>query len=107
MFKICGVEVDNIVCSPRWNVFENFFGQIAVRIDETDTFASHDVLDDEVSKKRRLACTCFPDRVEVLPPIDALKTKRNSRGAPKISRAQKDVNVYVFRHTIFFMACSV
>lgn len=47
---------------------ENGVGKIAMRIEDGDTFAGNDVLDDQVEQQRALSGTGLADDIEMPPP---------------------------------------
>lgn len=66
VFEVAGIEICEVVGSLRWNVVQQFFGEIAVRINDAYTVAERDVLDDEISKKGGFAGARFSDDVYML-----------------------------------------
>ena len=60
-----GVDVDEIVGTGAGDVIERGFGEVAVRIEQRNTFAGREVLGDEVKEQRALAGAGLADDVEV------------------------------------------
>ena len=49
MLAVAGVEVNEIIRAVRWQMVEQVFGKVAVRINQRDAMPAHDVLEDEVA----------------------------------------------------------
>ena len=58
------------------NAVEQFFGKVAVRVNEPDAVAGGDVLHDEIAQQRRFSRTRLSDEIEVV----ALVGSRNAEG---------------------------
>jgi hypothetical protein len=72
---IGGVKIHNVIRSPGWNVIKNFFGEIAVRIDDRDAFTRLNVLENQIAEQRRFSGARFPNHVNVMAPICTPKTE--------------------------------
>ena len=57
-------------------MLEDVACEVAVWVDERESPARLDVLNDEVPKQRRLAASRAADRVEVLTPVDLRNAER-------------------------------
>jgi len=88
--KITGIEICQVVGSVWWNVVQQFFGQIAVGINDTDSMSERDVLNDEIPQESRLAGPSFSDDVNVLTLINGRYAKR-PRVAPNFALSDDDV----------------
>jgi hypothetical protein len=55
VFKIAWVEIREMVSPLRWNVVQQFFGQVTVRINHANAMPERNVLDDQISQKGSLA----------------------------------------------------
>ena len=58
------------------NAVEQFFGKVAVRVNEPDAVAGGDVLHDEIAQQRGFARSAFADQIEVV----TLVGSRNAEG---------------------------
>src|SRR5437868_6260575 len=67
--EVCGIEIHHVIGSPGRNQVQDFFNQITMRIDQTNTTPRFDILNDHVSKQ-----CCFPgarlaDQIDMVPSI--------------------------------------
>jgi hypothetical protein len=76
VFKIGWIEIDDIPASPWWQMVENFLGEVAMGIDETNAFAGRNVLQDQIAKKSALAHTTFTDQKQMLAPVRSTDAER-------------------------------
>src|SRR4051794_24361401 len=65
-----------MVGSLWWNMVQQFFGQIAMRINNANSMAESNVLNDEIAEEGRLAGTSFSDDINMLPLINGRYAKR-------------------------------
>ena len=93
--QIGWVEIYDIVGSPERDLIQDFFGQIAVGINDPHTVAVFDVLENQIAKKCRFSGAALTDAVHMLPPIGRKKAKGN-RLAPGLP-----VTDVIYRLTIF------
>ena len=70
------MEINEVIRTTRRDAVEQFFGKVAVRINEPDAVAGGDVLHDEIAQQRRFSRTSLADEVEVV----ALIGRRNAEG---------------------------
>ena len=70
------MEINEVIRTTRRDAVEQFFGKVAVRVDETDAVAGGDVLHDEVAKERRFSRARLAEEVKVV----ALVGSRNAEG---------------------------
>lgn len=76
MLVIRRVEIHQVIRPPGGDAVKEFCSQVAVRIDDTDTPAGLNVLDDEVSQQRGFPSSCLPDDVAVMSPVGSTKPER-------------------------------
>jgi hypothetical protein len=69
-------EIDEVIRTTRLDTVEQFFGKVAVRVNEPDAVAGGDVLHDEIAQQGRFSRTGLADEIEVM----ALVGSRNSEG---------------------------
>ena len=74
--EVAWMEIDEVIRTTRRNAIEQFFGKVAVRVNEPDAVAGGDVLHDEIAQQRRFTRTSLADEVEVV----ALIGSRNAEG---------------------------
>jgi hypothetical protein len=95
MFKVTWVEIDSLLSSGWRDVKKKVFSQIAVRIDEADSMALLNELEDEIAKERCFSRTRLPDDVGVIAGISQLETERHL-AAPRLPHS--DVKVIIHAH---------
>ena len=66
IFHVGRVEINHVLDAMTWYVVEQFRCKIAVRVNDTNAVSGTDVLQDEISQKRRLAGAAFPDGVKMV-----------------------------------------
>jgi hypothetical protein len=89
-FEVARVEIYQVIGPPRRNMVQQFFGQIAVGVNDPDPMSKGDVLDDQVSQERRLAGTGLSNDVNML----ALIRDRYAKGLrlpPAVAFSDHDV----------------
>jgi hypothetical protein len=74
--EVAGVEIDKVIRTTRRDAIEQFFGKVAVGINEPDAVSGGDVLHDEVAQQSRFSRAGFADEVEVMPLVGS----RNAEG---------------------------
>src|SRR5206468_2049031 len=70
------IEIQNMICPPRWNRIENFFGQVSVWIDESHSVASLNILTNQISEKRGFSRSGFTNYIKMLSAIDRRNAER-------------------------------
>jgi len=70
------MEINEVIRTTRRDAVEQFYGKVAVRVNEPDAVPGGDVLHDEVAQQRRFSRASLADQVEVL----ALVGSRNTEG---------------------------
>jgi len=73
-FELCRVEIDHVVGSRCWNVFQEFMGQVAVRIDDAYAFAVHDVLENQIPEQGCFSGSHLAEHIDMLSAVNATKT---------------------------------
>ena len=71
--QVARIEVNEVIRTRRRDVFQQFLGEIAVRIDQTNAVSGGDVLHQQVAEQGRLAGTGLADQVEVLAGVGSRK----------------------------------
>ena len=66
MFKIGGIEIDDVVGSPRRDQIEDFLSEIAVRIQDGDAVTGFDILCDQTFQETRFSRARLADKICVL-----------------------------------------
>ena len=74
--KVARMEIDEVIRTARRDAIEQFFGKVAVRVNEPDAVAGGDVLHDEIAQQRGFARSAFADQIEVV----TLVGSRNAEG---------------------------
>jgi hypothetical protein len=93
-FKVARIEIHQMVGTLGRNVVQQFFGQIAVGINQANTVSKGDVLQNQIAEQRRFAGPGFADDVEVL----ALVNGRYAKGlgfTPAMTFADCDAGLVV------------
>jgi hypothetical protein len=62
---ISGIEVDDIVSTGVGDTSINSVDQIAMRVNESETFAALKILECHRFNERRFSCPCFSDHIEL------------------------------------------
>src|SRR5581483_7232094 len=93
VFRVGWIEIDDIVGTGWGNMIQQLFGEIAVRIDDADTFAGTNVLENQIAKQSRLAASGFAEAVHVVAAVSARKTERLI-SAPHVSLTDIDDVVF-------------
>jgi hypothetical protein len=66
VLKIAGIEIREVVGPLRRDVVQQFFGKVAVRVNDANTMPEGYVLDDEISKQGSLASAGLSNDVDML-----------------------------------------
>src|SRR5579859_7035642 len=90
MPQIGRIEIGHVFDTSAWNVIKDFSSQIAVRVNDADTVARLDVLENQVAKQRCLTSAGFSNGVEVMSPIFGKKNKGHFL-PPLLMNSQDDV----------------
>src|SRR4051812_18051370 len=83
--QVSRVKVNEIVGSSRWNMIEQFLGQITVGIDQADAVAGGDVLHDQIPEQRSFSRACFSDHINVVTAIRRGDAEKRGLAAPTLS----------------------
>jgi hypothetical protein len=79
-----GIEMDDVIRSPRRDEGTHVFGEIAVRVDQSHGVARDDVLEDHVAQQRCFAGACLADDIDVLASVIGRDTEGDI-SAPSIA----------------------
>lgn len=74
--EIARIEIHQVVGPVRGNAIEQFFGEVAVRIDQANPVASGEMLHDQIAEERRLSRAGFTDEVKMLALVEQGKADR-------------------------------
>src|SRR5258705_518973 len=66
MTQISRVEINHVIRAPTWDLAQHFHSQITVRIDQADTLARFNVLQDQVAKERTFARAGLPNDIRMV-----------------------------------------
>ena len=91
-FQVARIEIHQMIRPLRRDVVQKFFGQVAVRVNDTNTVAQRDVLQNQIPQQGGFSSAGFADDIEVLPFVHG----GNAKGlgfAPAGLLANNDVGV--------------
>ena len=97
IFQIGRVKIHHIVGSPGRNLIENVFGQVAVGINDPDTMAVFNVLENEITEERCLARATLADAIDVLTTIGRKEPEWNHL-SPRLPAADEVYRLAVVIH---------
>jgi hypothetical protein len=93
-FEIARIEIYQVIGARGRNMVQQFFGQVAVGVNDANAVTKGDVLDDQVTQEGCLAGTGLSDDLNVLALVGGRYAKR-LRLPPAVAFSNHDVRVVV------------
>ena len=94
-FEVCRIEIHQMIGPPRRNVVQQFFGQVAVRVNEADAVTECYMLNEQIAEQCRLAGPGFANDVDMVAVVGRRNAKRPAL-APSLTLS--DHNVWFVVH---------